>query len=83
MYGWNSVTVRVNEETVTWAEFRRRFEERFMSEIAKSTLLRKFAELVQGDMTVLEYATRFEELSRYEYAMVDTVIKRNRSSSVD
>ena len=28
-------------------------------------------------MTVLEYATRFEDLSRYIYATVDIVIKRN------
>ena len=48
-----------------------------MFEIVKSTLLRKFVELEQGDMNVLEYARRFEELARYGYATVDTNIKRN------
>lgn len=48
-----------------------------MSEIAKSTLLRKFAKLEQEDMTVLEYATRFDELARCGYATIDIVIKRN------
>ena len=44
----------------------------------KSTLLRKFAELEHGEMTVLEYAIRFEELTRYGYATMDIVIKRNK-----
>ena len=68
----------VDEGTMTWVEFKRRFEERFMFAVEKSTLLRKFAELEQGEMTVLEYATRFEELVRYGYATVDTVIERNK-----
>lgn len=49
LYWWNSVTVTVNEETITWTEFRRRFNKRFMSEIAKSTLLKKFAEFAQRE----------------------------------
>ena len=62
---------------MTWVEFRRRFQERFMSVMARSVLVRKFAELEQGEMSVLEYASRFEELARYGYAAVDTVLKRN------
>lgn len=71
------MTIGVNKETMTCAEFKRMFEERIMFEIAKSTLLKIFADLEQGEMTVLEYATRFEELARYGYATVNIAIKRN------
>ena len=33
-------------------------------------------DLVQGDMSVVEYVTKFEELSRYGYTTSDTVLKR-------
>lgn len=71
------MTVAVDEETMTLAEFKRRFQKRFMSAMAQSVLIRKFAELEQGEMTVPEYAGRFEELARYGYTPIDTVIKRN------
>ena len=38
----NKVTVGEPNEVLTWAEFQRRFEERFLSEVAKSALLRTF-----------------------------------------
>ena len=67
----------VPKEELIWAEFRRRYEERFLSKIAKSVLPRKFMDLVQGEMSVIDYATKFDELSRYGYATIYTVIKRN------
>ena len=36
----------VREEELTWADFRRRFEQRFLSEVSKSALMRKFMDLV-------------------------------------
>ena len=76
LYWWNNITVGVPIKNLTWAKFNMRFEERFISEISKSSLLRKFAKLVQGDMC---WGTiRFKELSEYGYAMMDTVIKRNK-----
>lgn len=45
---WNGATTGVPEEELIWVEFRRRFKERFLSEIAKSALLRKFMDLVQA-----------------------------------
>ena len=77
MFWWNSVTAIVDEEIVTWEDFKRRFQERFMSVMAQSCLIRQFAELVQGEMSIVEYARKFEELARYGYASVDTVLKRN------
>lgn len=62
---------------MAWAKFKRRFQERFMLVMARFVLVRKFAELEQGEMYVLQYAERFEELARYGYATVDTVMKRN------
>ena len=46
------MTVGVDEGTMTYAEFKRRFEERFISTMSKSTLLIKFAELEQEEMTM-------------------------------
>lgn len=58
-------------------DFQMRFEERFLSEVVKSALLRKLIELKQGNMMILEYSAKFDELSKYGYATIDTVIKRN------
>ena len=45
--------------------------------MAQSVLIRHFAELVQGEMSIAEYARKFEELARYWYASVVIVLKRN------
>ena len=37
-------------------------------------------DLAQGDMSVIEYAAKFDELSRYGYALVDMDIRSNERS---
>jgi hypothetical protein len=48
-----------------------------MSMMVQSAFVRKFAKIEQGEMSVSQYARRFEELAQYGYALFDTVIKRN------
>ena len=68
---------------MTWDEFKRRFEEGFMSKIAKSTLLRRFTELVHGDMTLLESVLDLRSYQDTDTLRLIWLSKEMRSSSVD
>src|SRR4051812_30607938 len=51
--------------TVTWAIFKREFLRRYFPEDVRGRKEVEFLELVQGNMTVLEYAAKFVELEKY------------------
>ncbi|XP_027338052.1 uncharacterized protein LOC113851987 [Abrus precatorius] len=50
---------------ITWEAFRRKFLEKFFPETVRRTKEAEFLYLRQGNMSVSEYATRFESLSKY------------------
>ncbi|XP_058774901.1 uncharacterized protein LOC131649168 [Vicia villosa] len=50
---------------ITWAVFRAKFLEKYYLEDARSKREIEFLEMKQGNMTVDEYAARFEELVKY------------------
>ena len=59
-----------------WAEFRVRFERKFLSRAEEDIQLERFIHLKQGDMTIRDYISRFNELSRFALGMVDTPYKK-------
>ena len=59
---WRWVRTSRDLETMTWAEFEELFMGKYFPEIAKA---QEFLELKQGAMTVIDYVTRFTELSRF------------------
>ncbi|XP_058215188.1 uncharacterized protein LOC131326417 [Rhododendron vialii] len=60
------------EESLTWAEFETLFENQYFPESYREQLRNQFERLDQGDMTVSEYATRFQTLSRFAPELVAT-----------
>ena len=50
---------------ITWAVFRTEFLEKYFPEDARSKREIDFLELKQGNMSIDEYASRFEELVKY------------------
>ncbi|MQL70478.1 hypothetical protein Taro_002800 [Colocasia esculenta] len=50
---------------VTWDEFVRLFQAKFVSEHIQDKMEQHFLSLTKGSMTILEYEARFSELSKY------------------
>ena len=48
-----------------WATFKRQFADKYVPTHVKKQKAAEFQQLVQGNMTVFEYVTKFERLSRY------------------
>ena len=73
-------TVRAEYRTIADAEacssFKRQFSDKFVPTHVKRQKAIEFQQLVQGSMTVQEYLTKFERLSRYAPELIDTVEKK-------
>jgi len=63
---------------VSWSEFSEAFLARFMPRSVRVRLRDQFSRLVSGPMTVLEYETRFHELSRHATMILPTEEERVR-----
>jgi hypothetical protein len=60
------------EVTIPWKDFKDAFLERFFSQTIRQAKAQEFTNLVQGSMTVEEYAAKFIELSRFAPYLVST-----------
>nr|XP_010911568.1 uncharacterized protein LOC105037626 [Elaeis guineensis] len=59
-----------NDVPFTWEEFRKVFYEKYFLQSIRLQKFREFDRLIQGHMTVAQYAAKFEELSRYAPALI-------------
>ena len=59
-----------------WEEFKVRFLEKYFLEKERDQEENNFLNLVKGSMTVREYTTQFDRLSRFAGHMVDLQQKR-------
>ena len=50
---------------ITWDKFKEVFNETYFPEVVSDRKAREFSDLVQGSMTMEEYAAKFIELSRF------------------
>jgi hypothetical protein len=67
-----------SEETISWPRFQRKFLQQYFPKILRDAKAREFMDLTQGNMTVAQYAGRFNELARFAtYLVVD---EENRGS---
>ena len=57
---------------LTWAYFRREFEEKYYSRTLREKKWTKFMNLKQGGITVVEYEQKFSELSKFAPIVVAT-----------
>uniref|UniRef100_A0A2N9GX41 Reverse transcriptase n=1 Tax=Fagus sylvatica TaxID=28930 RepID=A0A2N9GX41_FAGSY len=67
---WAGTEVLLKEELgenacVTWEKFKKVFNETYFPEVVRDRKKREFSDLIQGSMTVEEYAAKFIDLSRF------------------
>ncbi|XP_035547777.1 probable serine/threonine-protein kinase PBL5 isoform X1 [Juglans regia] len=61
-----------NLATLTWERFKQEFDNRFFPKSVKKQKAREFEDLVQGGMSVEQYAARFVELGRFALHLIST-----------
>ena len=64
---------------MTWEEFRELFMGKFFPALARHAKSREFLKLKQGNMTMLEYVTKFIELACFEDDYVATYMAKVRN----
>jgi hypothetical protein len=57
---------------ITWKDFKNAFLERFFPQSVRQAKAQEFTDLVQGSLTVEQYAAKFIELSRFAPYLVST-----------
>ncbi|XP_028105427.1 uncharacterized protein LOC114304472 [Camellia sinensis] len=77
LFWWNSWKEGLDLTTLTWADFKTRFDLKFIPAAIWSQLSDEFLKLTQEGRTMIEYVTKFNELSRYAPYLVDTQEKKN------
>ena len=77
LFWWNSWKEGVDLTTLTWADFKIRFDRKCVPAAIRSQLSDEFSKLTQGGRTVIEYVTKFNELSHYAPYLIDTQEKKN------
>jgi hypothetical protein len=63
---------------LTWEGFKELILQRYFPQSFRDQKETEFLELKQGSMSVVEYETKFNQLSRYAIHLVDTDIKKAR-----
>ena len=63
---------RSDDAQISWAEFVKKFYEKYFTERFKDKQAENFDELVQGNMGVAQYEAKFTELSRFAPHLVST-----------
>ncbi|RVW61725.1 Transposon Ty3-I Gag-Pol polyprotein [Vitis vinifera] len=69
-FWWESMKRVYDTKVMTWEEFERIFLGKYFGEVAKHAKRMEFEHLIQGTMSVLEYESRFSELSRFALGMI-------------
>ena len=57
---------------LSWEQFQGLFNEKYFSDVVRSSRIEEFVRLVQGSMTVTEYAQMFDRLARFAPELVPT-----------
>ena len=69
---WGVVSQIQDVRTLSWEQFQGLFNEKYFSDVIRSSKMEEFVHLVQGRMTVTEYAQIFDKLARYAPELVPT-----------
>jgi hypothetical protein len=67
--------------TIPWKDFKNDFLERFFPQIIRQAKAQRLRDLVQGSMTVEQYATEFMELSQLHLIWCPQKSSKQESSS--
>ncbi|RVW39784.1 Retrovirus-related Pol polyprotein from transposon 17.6 [Vitis vinifera] len=77
-FWWESMKRVYDTEVITCDEFEGIFLGKYFGEVAKHAKRMEFEHLIQGTMSVLEYESRFSELSRFALGMIGEEGKKAR-----
>ena len=66
------------EKSVTWREFKKYFEKKYLTKRYYDNKMKEFFELKLGSTTIYEYQRRFLELLKYVSFIKDDTIKIQR-----
>jgi hypothetical protein len=69
---WETIRERRSGEVLRWRDFREEFEERYYSWEHRREKEQEFLDLRQGDLTVLEYERRFQDLAAFASTYLPT-----------
>ena len=69
---WGVVGQMQDVKLMTWEQFQEAFNEKYFSDVVRSSKIEEFVNLVQGKMTVTEYAQVFDRLARFAPELVPT-----------
>ena len=75
---WDLIKTTHDVATMTWQRFEELFLEKYFPTPLKQAMTQEFLDLKQRNLTVTQYAARFEELARYATAVVATDEARAR-----
>jgi hypothetical protein len=65
-----------SKTVISWEVFKHEFNRHFFPRVVQEAKAREFLDLVQGRMTVIEYATKFLQLSRFGLYLILTEEKK-------
>jgi len=71
-YWWETVKPKGEENPMTWERLIELLDSKYYPQDVQQMKEREFLSLKQGRMTVMEYAARFNELSRFALHQVNT-----------
>ena len=69
---WGIVKPRAGEPELAWNELKVLIDAQYYPQDVRRTKEREFLRLKQGEMSVIEYAAKFNELSRFALNQVAT-----------
>jgi hypothetical protein len=65
-----------SETTISWEVFKHEFNRHFFPRVMQETKAQEFLDLVQGEMSVIEYAAKFLQLSCFGLYLILTEEKK-------
>ena len=71
---WWRMIKRISEikhEPMTWKLFQEKFDHKYFPDYMREQKELEFLNLIQGNMTVAKYESKFTELSRFATHMID------------
>ena len=71
-YWWDLVAQTEDVTTMTWAQFLKLYNEKYLGEAVRTRKVHEFMDLRQGNLSVAEYVMKFEELARFAPNVVPT-----------
>jgi hypothetical protein len=65
-----------SKTAISWEVFKHKFNRHFFPRVVQEAKAREFLDLVQGGMSMIEYATKFLQLSRFGLYLIPTEEKK-------